>query len=182
MPLGRSLSARATLVRCIRPENNGWVMRAAGIDVEIQVAGGSNVGIERLRQLHVDRSPGRSPPGPGCPVKAAAPVTSILVSGPMMWAWVRLSTPLCSDARIGPCILERNALQSDGELVDLRVPAELLGLPQRTGHVDGASDRRISADALHMKCPQKGRDIEAGPAPCWPGYRSCPCRAVWPLT
>ena len=58
--------------------------------------------------------------------------------------------------------LERDALQSDGELVDLRVSAELLRLAQRTGHVDRAPNGRIAADTLHMKGAQKGRDIEVG--------------------
>ena len=61
-----------------------------------------------------------------------------------------------------PLGLERDALQGDGELVDLRVSAKLLRLAQRTGHVDGAPDRRIAADTLHMKGAQKGRDIEVG--------------------
>ena len=56
--------------------------------------------------------------------------------------------------------LERYALQSDGELVNLRIPAELLWLPQRTGNVDRPPNRRIAGDALHMEGAEKGSDIE----------------------
>ncbi len=62
----------------------------------------------------------------------------------------------------GALTLERDALQGDGELIDLRIPAELLRLAQRTGNVDGASDRRVAGNCLHMKGTQKGRDIEVG--------------------
>ena len=69
--------------------------------------------------------------------------------------------------------LERDALQGDGELVDLRVSAELLWLAQRTGNVDRSPNRRIAGDALHMKGAQKGSDIEIGQDQRWPGCQNC---------
>jgi hypothetical protein len=133
--------------------------RPTSVDIELQVAGGGNVGIEGLRQLHVDTT--------------VADHSQRLVTHEIRGTGHRHIGLRAGDVGLGEVkypgmqrcpqrsgCLERNSLQGDGELVDLRVSAELLRLPQRTGHVDRAPNGRIAGDTLHMKSAQDGGDIE----------------------
>jgi hypothetical protein len=115
------------------------------------------------------------------PVKAAVPVTARFGIRPGDVSLGEVEDPVMQRCAHRARSLERDALQGDGELVDLRVPAELLRLPQRAGQVDRAPNRRIAGDTLHMKGAQKGSDVEVGQHMlAW--VSKLPCRAVWPLT
>ena len=96
------------------------------------------------------------------PIKAAVPVSERLVSGSGDVSLGEMEHALTQRCAYRPLGLECNALQRDAELIDLRVPAELLRLAQRASHVDRAPNRRIAADTLHMKCAQERRNIEVG--------------------
>ena len=135
--------------------------RSARIDIEIKVAGRGDVRIKGLRQLHVDRTvSGNRQFLVAHQLRGAANGEVGFRAGDVHLGQAKVFVVQRCPQRFRG--LQRDALKGNGELVDLRVSAEQLWLPQRAGEVDGPGDRRIAGDTLHMKGAQHGSDIEIG--------------------